>query len=137
MRKQVGFAIQTINKQSLEKMEKVLSLCMISLNTLSQLAEIDLLSQEKPVVIFKHSTRCSISSMVFNRFEKNYKTQNQDQLPVYYLDLLSYRNISNEIASKYGVEHQSPQTLLIKNGKCIHDASHTDIELSEIIEFAN
>lgn len=110
---------------------------MISLNNLSQLAEIDLLSQEKPVIIFKHSTRCSISSMVFNRFEKNYKTQNQDQLPVYYLDLLSYRNISNEIAAKYGVEHQSPQTLLIKNGKCIHDASHTDIELSEIIEFAN
>jgi len=109
---------------------------MISLNTLSQLAEIDLLSQEKPVVIFKHSTRCSISAMVFNRFEQNYKKLNAEELPVYYLDLLNYRNISNEIAAKYGVEHQSPQTLLIKNGKCIHNASHTDIELSEIKEMA-
>jgi bacillithiol system protein YtxJ len=105
---------------------------MISLNTLSQLAEIDLLSQEKPVIIFKHSTRCSISSAALNRFENAYGNANSEAIPVYFLDLLQYRNISNEVARHYQIEHQSPQTLLIKNGKCVHEATHFDIDFAEI-----
>lgn len=109
---------------------------MIPLQNLSQLIDIDTLSAEKPVIIFKHSTRCSISSMAINRFEKAYALENKEALPVFYLDLLQYRPISNEIATRYGVEHQSPQTLLIKNGVCVHHASHTEIDLNEIKSFA-
>ncbi|MBU3662306.1 MAG: bacillithiol system redox-active protein YtxJ, partial [Bacteroidetes bacterium] len=93
---------------------------MIAFNNLSQLQEIDELSKEKSVIIFKHSTRCSISAMALNRFEKAYAAENPNTLPVYYLDLLQFRPISNEIANRYGIEHQSPQTLLIKNGVCVH-----------------
>ena len=84
------------------------------------------------VVIFKHSTRCSISSMALNRFES--KWVDNDMIPVYYLDLLMYRDISNEIALLFNIEHESPQVLVIKNGKCIYSASHNGIMISEIME---
>lgn len=83
------------------------------------------------VLIFKHSTRCSISSMALNRLES--KWIDNENLPAYYLDLLNYRHISNEIADLFLVEHASPQVLLIKNGSCIYHASHTNISASEIM----
>ena len=102
----------------------------------SQLQDIIHISQQpdshRAVVIFKHSTRCSISSMALNRFEMKWK--DDPSVPVYYLDLLQYRDISNEIAKLFGVEHQSPQVLVIKNGTCIYHASHTAIMVPEILE---
>jgi len=100
----------------------------IPLNDLSQLDA--LIEQSKDVniqkvAIFKHSTRCSISDMVKNRLEKN--ALSSDSFPVYYLDLIAHRNISNRIAELFHVEHESPQLLLLKNGACIEHASHTDI----------
>jgi bacillithiol system protein YtxJ len=107
---------------------------MINLTSVDQLNEVDSLSNQRPVIIFKHSTTCSISNTAFNRFQKAYAKENEDELPVFYLDLLKHRDVSNEIARKYAVEHQSPQTLLIRNGKSIHHASHFEIDLSEIKE---
>eukprot|EP01012_Entosiphon_sulcatum_P032424 TRINITY_DN41241_c0_g1_i1.p2 TRINITY_DN41241_c0_g1~~TRINITY_DN41241_c0_g1_i1.p2 ORF type:complete len:116 (+),score=11.64 TRINITY_DN41241_c0_g1_i1:157-504(+) len=102
----------------------------------SQLQDIIHTSQQpdtyRAVVIFKHSTRCSISSMALNRFESRWK--DDSAVPVYYLDLLQYRDISNEIASLFGVEHQSPQVLVIRNGTCVYHASHTGIMVSEVLE---
>jgi bacillithiol system protein YtxJ len=84
-------------------------------------------------IIFKHSTRCSISSMAKRRFEMD-----EDILPkeidLYFLDLISYRNISAEIAEMFQVHHESPQLLLIKNGECILDQSHGDIAADEVAE---
>ena len=105
---------------------------MLELNNQNQISEIDNLSASKPIIIFKHSTRCSISSAALNRFEKLYAHENTNELPVYYLDLIKHRDISNFLAAHYGVAHQSPQTLLIQNGKCTHHASHFEIDLSEI-----
>ncbi|MDZ4668918.1 MAG: bacillithiol system redox-active protein YtxJ [bacterium] len=105
---------------------------MISFNTIAQLSEIDELSAQKPVIIFKHSTRCSISSAALSRFEKAYALEDADALPVYFLDLLKHRDVSNEVAQHYHIAHQSPQTLLIKDGKCIHEATHFEIDLAEI-----
>ncbi|OYU95323.1 MAG: thioredoxin family protein [Bacteroidetes bacterium B1(2017)] len=107
---------------------------MIDLQNSSQLDQLDLLSAQKAVIIFKHSTRCSISSTALSRFQRAYANENPDNLPVYYLDLLKHRDISNEIANRYSIEHQSPQTLLIKNGTCVHTASHIEINLQEIKE---
>lgn len=87
------------------------------------------------VLLFKHSTRCSISSMALNRLESKWK--DQDNIPAYYLDLLNYRDISNEIATLFEVEHASPQVLLIRNGVCIYHNSHNGISASEILEAAN
>jgi bacillithiol system protein YtxJ len=105
---------------------------MFELTNQNQISEIDALSASKPVIIFKHSTRCSISSTALNRFEKLYANEDSNELPAYYLDLIKHRDISNLLAQHYNVEHQSPQTLLIQNGKCTHHASHFEIDLDEI-----
>lgn len=96
-----------------------------------QLDEIEDASNSKIVVIFKHSTRCSISRMALRQFENEFEV-NENVLP-YYLDLLNHRDISNEIASKFSVVHQSPQLLIISNEKCIFNASHSDID-AEVIK---
>ncbi|MEZ7499532.1 bacillithiol system redox-active protein YtxJ [Flavobacterium sp. Arc3] len=97
-----------------------------ALTDLEQLNEIISLSNEKPVVIFKHSTRCSISRMALKQFENEFDLS--DKVTPYFLDLIAYRDISNGIASRFGVMHQSPQLLLIKNGKSVYDVSHSDID---------
>ena len=102
----------------------------IPLTDLSQLDEIVTLSNEKPVVIFKHSTRCSVSRFALKQFESEYDLT--DCVDAYFLDLLEYRVISNEIASRFGVYHQSPQLLLIKEGKSVYDVSHSDINAREL-----
>jgi bacillithiol system protein YtxJ len=110
----------------------------LSLTTEKQLEEIDKLSytsEIKGILLFKHSTRCSISSMALNRLERSLKIS--DSLPIYLLDLLDHRSISRHIAERYGVVHQSPQILIIKNGKCIYDASHSGINGLEILDRIN
>lgn len=99
-------------------------------NALTQIAQLDEIveeSAEKPVVIFKHSTRCSISRMALKNFEREYNLEESEVAP-YFLDLLQHRDISNEIAQKFQVIHQSPQLLLIKNGKSVYDVSHSEID---------
>jgi bacillithiol system protein YtxJ len=87
-------------------------------------------SKEQPVLIFKHSTRCSISSMAINRLERAWSSEGQ--IKPYYLDLIKFRNISGLVESKFGVPHQSPQAILIKNGKAIYDNSHMAISYNDI-----
>lgn len=99
-------------------------------NSLTQIEQLDAIvaaSVEKPVVIFKHSTRCSISRMALKNFEREYNLEESEVAP-YFLDLLQHRDISNEIAQKFQVIHQSPQLLLIKNGKSVYDVSHSEID---------
>ncbi|MBG6061975.1 bacillithiol system protein YtxJ [Flavobacterium sp. CG_9.1] len=97
----------------------------IELTDLGQLNEIITISNEKPVAIFKHSTRCSVSRMALKQFEKEFDLS--DKVTPYFLDLIAHRDISNEIANRFGVTHQSPQLLLIKDGKAIYTVSHSDI----------
>jgi bacillithiol system protein YtxJ len=102
------------------------------LTDLEQLNEIISLSNESPVLIFKHSTRCSVSRMALKQFENEFNTLYK--VTPYFLDLITYRDISNEIASRFQVVHQSPQVLLIKNGKSVYDASHSDIDAKDLEE---
>ncbi|RZJ74022.1 MAG: bacillithiol system redox-active protein YtxJ [Flavobacterium sp.] len=97
------------------------------LTDIQQLTEIAEESATTPAIIFKHSTRCSISRMALKTFEREYAIDAENATP-YFLDLLEHRDISNEIASKFGVQHQSPQLLLIKDGKAIYHSSHSDID---------
>jgi bacillithiol system protein YtxJ len=87
-------------------------------------------SNIKPILIFKHSTRCSISAMAKRAFEFAWPSTTNTE--VYFLDLIAYRSVSNLIAEKLSVVHQSPQVLLIKDGKCIYNASHEDLNASYI-----
>ena len=99
-------------------------------NALTEIKQLDAIvdaSAEKPVVIFKHSTRCSISRMALKNFEREYDLAESEAAP-YFLDLLEHRDISNEIAQKFQVIHQSPQLILIKDGKAVYNASHSEID---------
>ena len=103
----------------------------IALNTEAQLEEIRAKSTTRPQVIFKHSTRCSTSALVKNRLER---ADAPSGIDFYYLDLISYRPVSNKIAETFRVHHESPQVLLIRNGKCVYDESHTGISMDDIQE---
>src|SRR4051812_2639018 len=95
-------------------------------HTLTSEAELDELiskSENTPQVIFKHSTSCSISRVVKNRLDKG----NINGIDAYFLDLIAYRSISNKVAERLGVTHESPQILLVKNGKAIYSESHYGI----------
>lgn len=85
-------------------------------------------------LIFKHSSRCIISKMVLKRLEEDWEPVNAK---LYFLDLLNYRGLSDEIAVRFHVHHESPQLLLIHKGECILDASHSDITADEVRQTLN
>jgi bacillithiol system protein YtxJ len=101
----------------------------IPLQSLPQLDEI--LAKPGLALLFKHSTRCSISNVALERLNKSSLS---DLTPSYLLDLLSYRDISNAIATQLKVHHESPQVLLVKDGQCYYDESHLSISAEEIEE---
>lgn len=90
-------------------------------------------SQRVPCLILKHSTRCSISSIAKMRLEDDWHFS-PDQLVPYYLDLIAYRDVSNHLAERFSVYHESPQVMLIQHGDCVYDASHLDISVEELDE---
>lgn len=101
-----------------------------ALTDVKQLDEIAEESNESPILIFKHSTRCSISRFALKQFESEFNLEGT--IKPYFLDLLMHRDISNEIAHRFGVQHQSPQLIVIKNGRAIYNASHQDIEAGRL-----
>ena len=96
-----------------------------------QLSHIIEKSKEKAQVIFKHSNRCSISSVALQRLQR---ANQPGEIDFYFLDLIRYRSLSNKIAEVFKVHHESPQVLLIKHGKCIFHESHLSIDMHEIID---
>jgi len=91
-------------------------------------------SFDKPVVIFKHSTRCSTSALVRNKLERNWDDQQAIGIKAYFLDLIRYREISNAIEAKYGVYHESPQIIILENGKAFYNASHFYISFDDLLD---
>jgi bacillithiol system protein YtxJ len=104
----------------------------IALKSPDQLETLRAESKNQPVIIFKHSTTCSISKTALNRLERNWKEEEMSSVKSYYLDLLSYREISHSIADLFDVEHQSPQVIVLKNGEAVFHKSHFDIEFTSI-----
>lgn len=102
-----------------------------TLDAVEQLDKIDALSEERPVAIFKHSTSCGISAGAKHRLESEW-AHILDDLHLYYLDLLSYRPISNAIAKRYNIRHESPQILVIRNGEVIFHTSHHRINVGAL-----
>ncbi len=104
------------------------------LNQPEQIAEIKALSESTPVMIFKHSTRCSVSSMSLDRLLRKWKNGDEEKIVPYFLDLIAHRELSNLVAQEFGVSHESPQVIVIKNGKAIYDDSHFGISYPDIME---
>jgi len=101
----------------------------ISLNDLHQIDEIRELSKTRPQLIFKHSTRCSVSSMAKNRLERSVQPEQAD---FYFLDLIKFRALSDKVASDFDVYHESPQVILIRNNECVYEESHNGINMDDI-----
>jgi bacillithiol system protein YtxJ len=101
----------------------------IPLSNEQQLEEIKANSAKRPQVIFKHSSRCSISSMARHRLDKKGFPEGID---FYFLDIINHRYISNKVAAEFRVRHESPQVLLIAKGACVYDESHSGIHMDEI-----
>lgn len=115
------------------KQEKALP--WLELNTISQLQTIKEASATKTQIIFKHSTSCGISRMVMKQFVADFQFS-ENQVDLYYLDLLAYREVSNTVASTFNIVHESPQILVIKNGVVVCHDSHgsiNDLDLKQFI----
>lgn len=128
----MGIFNKIFGNENQPKEKKVLP--WIPLTTVAALDTIEDKSKGKTQVIFKHSTRCGISSMVMNQFVASFDVD--ANLDLYYLDLLNYRDVSNEAGYKFQVMHQSPQLLVIKNGVTVAHASHGAINEIDLNKYA-
>jgi bacillithiol system protein YtxJ len=107
----------------------------IKIQNAEDLEQIKAASNEQPVVIFKHSTTCSISNTALDRFQRAHAKLADDKgVKFYYLDLLNHRDISKKIAETFNVEHESPQAILVKKGEAVLDASHFGININDFVE---
>ena len=103
------------------------------LEHIGQIPELKKESTQQPVLVFKHSIRCSISAMVWDRLKRNWKDEDSGKITAYYLDLINHRKISDAIAQEFNVHHESPQVIIIKDGKATYDNSHMGISYQEIL----
>lgn len=102
--------------------------------SLDSLAELDdLLASNNTFLIFKHSTRCPVSSAAKRRFESDWFKQDRP-IPAYYLDLIEYRDVSNKIATELEVVHQSPQLIVVHQKTVLHHSSHTSISADKVLK---
>ena len=106
----------------------------ITIQDENQLEEIKKKSKIRPQVIYKHSVRCGVSSVVKSRLEK---AKLPTDIDYYYLDIIHFRSISNKIAEEFRVYHESPQVLLIRDGQCVYEESHMGITAQEILAQAS
>jgi len=103
----------------------------IALEQVDQLNEIIEQSYEKPVVIFKHSTRCSISRFALRQWESDCQTESLT-VDFFLIDLLNFREVSQQVSERFQINHESPQIIVLKEGKAISHASHQDIQWEEV-----
>ena len=129
----MGFFDKFKSQRDIAK-EEIVEVPWHVLGNMEQLDELIEKSKSTPIAIFKHSTRCGVSRGVLKSFEKDFNLDDS-QIKLYFLDLLANRDISNEIASRFNVHHESPQLLVIKNGAVVYHISHNGIDASDLSRF--
>lgn len=97
---------------------------------MGQLDEIIEASKTKPQLLYKHSTRCGTCTVVRNQLDRQWS--HDGKIDAWHLDLLKHRDISNTIADRFGVEHQSPQIIAIVNGAAIQHVSHGALSTEDL-----
>ena len=103
-----------------------------SLTDIDQLEALKKQSYEQPVLIFKHSTSCPISAMALRTLEQDWNPEQESETAIFFLDLLRHRSVSNAVAESFGVTHQSPQVIVLKEGKAVYDESHMGIRYEQL-----
>ncbi len=130
----MGIFNKIFNSEKKEEVDNKNVTPWIDLKSMEQLDEIEKASEENTVAILKHSTRCGISRMVLKMFESDYDLDENEPIKLYFLDLISYREISNEIANRFKVHHESPQLIVLKNREVVHHSSHQAISADKLKE---
>ncbi len=130
----MGLFDKIFKSEESENKEEASRTPWVDLNSISQLDELEKISEDKTVAILKHSTRCGVSKMVLRMFESDYDLDENEPVQLYFLDLISYRDISNEIADRFKVRHESPQLIVLKNREVVHHSSHQGISASKLKE---
>ncbi|KAA1243528.1 bacillithiol system redox-active protein YtxJ [Aquimarina sp. RZ0] len=130
----MGIFNKIFGSENKEPKEEKQALPWQELKSIDQLSAINKASRTKTQAIFKHSTRCGISRMVIRNFESGFDLTEED-IDLYYLDLLNHRDISSEISAKFQVYHESPQFIVIKNGQVVHHSSHSAITPQVLHQF--
>jgi len=100
---------------------------LTKVESIERLDELFRASFERPVVLFKHSNRCGISSHVL---EETSSIDGEINIVV----IQDHRPISNAIAERTGHRHQSPQAFVIRNGETVYHATHYGISTARIAE---
>ncbi|MCB7480832.1 bacillithiol system redox-active protein YtxJ [Christiangramia sediminis] len=130
----MGLFDKIFNSEKKENSEEKSATPWIELNSMAQLDEMEERSEERTVAILKHSTTCGISRMVLKMFESDYDLDENEAIDLYFLDLRAHRDISNAIAEKFRVRHESPQLIVLKNREVVHHSSHQGISASKLKE---
>jgi len=130
----MGLFDKIFNSEKKENSEEKAATPWIELNSMAQLDEMEERSEERTVAILKHSTTCGISRMVLKMFESDYDLDENEPIDLYFLDLRAHRDISNAIAEKFRVRHESPQLIVLKNREVVHHSSHQGISASKLKE---
>ncbi len=130
----MGIFNKLFGSEEKESKEEKQALPWQELNSIEQLDQITKSSKTKTQAIFKHSTRCGISRMVIRNFESSFDLD-ENQIDLYYLDLLNYRDVSSEISARFQVFHESPQFIVIRNGETVHHSSHSMITPQVLHQF--
>lgn len=130
----MGLFDKIFNSEKKENIEEKRPTPWIDLNSLEQLDEMKERSEERTIAILKHSTTCGISRMVLKMFENDYDLDENDPIDLYFLDLRAHRDISNAIAEKFSVKHESPQLIVLKNREVVHHSSHQGISADKLKE---
>ena len=118
-----------------ERQEEERRLAWVQLVDAQQLDTVESASHERPQLIYKHSTTCGISSMVLGMFTRSFPLE-QEEADLYFLDIHSFRPLSNEIVARFGVRHESPQLIILQDGKVVLHRSHggiADLDLREYL----
>lgn len=130
----MGLFDKMFNSEKKQDKEEKNATPWIDLNSLDQLDEIEKTSEDRTVAILKHSTTCGISRMVLKMFESDYDLEENEPIDLYFLDIKSHRDISNEIAERFKVRHESPQLIVLKNREVVHHSSHQGISANKLKE---
>ena len=130
----MGLFDKMFSSEKKESVDKKAQTPWIDLNSMEQLDEMEKISEDKTVAVLKHSTTCGISRMVLKMFESDYNLDENEPINLYFLDLKAHRDVSNAIAERFKVRHESPQLIVLKNREVVHHASHQGISADKLKE---
>ena len=105
---------------------------MPTLRAIEDQATLDEALGSRRAVLYKHSTRCPVSAYVFE--EVRTFAESHPAWKVFLLKVIEQRTLSDVVAAQLAVPHQSPQVFIIKDGHCVWNASHSDINEQVLVQ---